>query len=108
MKQDYTKAKVGQVCYWTDANRSGLFEGLIDKVGRKLIHVRNGGQSIAFRVEDGYTNDAYRHKYLIVDKEAYDLRQKTKVLSSKLDRARALTLLSFEQLQQVENWIGAQ
>lgn len=83
--QDYSKAKVGDLVWWSDVNArgKGLQEGVICKVGTKLITVNPlySGRvalhtTIVFRKDSGRTNDNYGHQTLIVDIESYEAEKR--------------------------------
>jgi hypothetical protein len=62
---------VGDAVWWADVNRKGLTEGVVSKVGSKLITVGR----IVFRKDTGRANDAYGHQRLIPDL-AYHMEKK--------------------------------
>lgn len=69
MKWDYSSVKVGDIVWWADVNRKGLVEGVVTKIGSKLITVDN---DLVFRKDTGLANDKYGDRTLIPDKDLYE------------------------------------
>jgi hypothetical protein len=67
MNKTLDDLKVGDTVWWSDVNRRGISDGVVDKVGRKLITVGR----LTFRKDTGRTNDEYGHQTLIPDLAAY-------------------------------------
>lgn len=91
--QDYNKAKVGDIVWWSDVNSRGrgLTKGVITKAGPKLITAvtvyddgTQGRRSIVFRKDSGRTNDNYGHQCLIVNLEAYEDDRKARAAWDKI------------------------
>lgn len=89
MKQ-ITDLKVGDPVWWVDANRSGVFEGRVTRVGRTLIDVRSakesGRFSMVFRRDTGRRNDDFGHQTLIADVEEHKDRIAAATLWSMMRR----------------------
>jgi hypothetical protein len=56
------KYHVGQTV-WIATNR-GRHEGVVEKVGRTLVHVRSGWSLDAYRQDTGAINDSYGHSHI--------------------------------------------
>lgn len=64
------KFYVGQKVVITGANRREPSEGVVTKIGRKLVTVREGSwREKQYRIEDGVRNDAYGHDAILTQEE---------------------------------------
>lgn len=58
----------------------GRKTGTVVKVGRKLLHVEQFGQTYTYEIDGGYRNDAYRHSWIVTPEMQAELDRRDDLL----------------------------